>query len=138
MASLSAIRYSLFAIRYSLLPIRYSVLLHHLLDPAEELLADERIGGAQHLLDRLQHVAAAAPVLAEDRYVGVFHDPVQHVDTEDEVVEVADRSQQRLGHDVEREDVVRDGADEQDLVLSFRAPARGEPPQKDEDVGHEQ
>src|SRR3954451_16256768 len=99
--------------QYSLLPIRSSVLLHHLLDPAEELLADERIGGVQHLLDRLQHVAAAAPVLAEDRYVGVFHDPVQHVDTEDEVVEVADRSQQRLGHDVEREDVVRDGADEQ-------------------------
>src|SRR6266540_7418568 len=65
-------------------------LFHHLLDPPEKLRAHQRIGGVQHLLDRLEHVGAAAPVLAEDRGVGVLHDPVQHVDAEDEVVEVTD------------------------------------------------
>src|SRR6266545_5974323 len=113
-------------------------LFHHLLDPPEKLRAHQRIGGVQHLLDRLEHVGAAAPVLAEDRHVGVLHDSVQHVDAEDEVVEVTDRSQKRLGHDVEGEDVVRDRADEQHLVLSLHAGVPGEPPQEDEDVGHEE
>src|SRR6266542_3301087 len=46
-------------------------LFHHLLDPPEKLRSHQGVGGVQHLLDRLEHVYAAAPVLAQDSHAAL-------------------------------------------------------------------
>src|SRR5258705_171029 len=77
-------------------------------------------------------------MFADDAGVDAAEDFVQHVDAEYEVIEVSRRPNQRHGDGIEGNDVVRDGAAEEDIVLAVDARIGGEAPQEDEDVGDEQ
>src|SRR4051812_10857468 len=70
---------------------------HHLPDLDKSLFAHQRIGGVEHALNGIEHVIAAAPVLADDARVTAAEDFVQNVDAEDEIIEISHRSQKRLG-----------------------------------------
>src|SRR5436189_6156745 len=108
---------------------------HHLPDLRRGVLAHQRVGGAQHALNGLEHVVAAAPVLADDAGVAAAEDFVQDVHAENEVIEVSHRPKKRLREEIKRHHEVSHSAAEKDLVLAVDTRVGGQTPQENKDVG---
>src|SRR5712692_6385857 len=75
---------------------------------------------------------------AQNLRIGIRQHPVEDVDPENEVVEISDRAENRLGDDVKRKNVIGDAAAEQHFVLPTHSRIVREAPQQDEDIGDEQ
>ena len=88
-------------------------------------------------MEKVENVLATAPVLAQDRGVRVGEHLVQQIHREYEIVDVPQRANEPLGHDVEREEVIRQAAAEHHLVLRAHAAVVDEPPQQHEHVRRE-
>ena len=76
-------------------------------------------------------------MLAQDGRVAAAENPVQDVNGKDEIVQIADRTNERLRHEVERQNEIRHGAAEEHFVLPVDAAIGRQAPQQDEDVRDE-
>src|SRR5205085_12462744 len=113
-------------------------LLHERFDFVQEVTAHHLVGGVQHVLNRDQHVFAAAPVLAHDVDARVSEDLVEDVDGEHEIVGESDGAEERFGDEINRRDEVGDAAAEEDFVAAGDARVVDETPQEHEKVGNEE